>query len=67
MMLMVNECRGEGQRWMENVVSQARPEGTLDAERRETLCGGSVSAFSARADYGPPKELELYKLYWMFA
>ena len=67
MMLMVNECRGEGQGWMENVVSQARLEGTLDAEQRETLCGGSVSAFSARADYGPPKELDFYKLNWMCA
>ena len=30
-MLMLNGCRGEGRRWMEDVVSQAGPEGTLDA------------------------------------
>ena len=53
-MLMLNGCRGEGRRWMEDFVSQVDPEGMLDAGQRKTQCGGSVSAFSARADHGPP-------------
>ena len=44
-MLRVNECRGEGRRWMEDVISQAGLEVVLDAEQRKTQCGGSVSAF----------------------
>ena len=47
-MLRVNECRGEGRRWKEDVVSQAGPEVMLDAGQRKTQRGGSVSAF-------PPK------------
>ena len=38
------------------VVGQVGPEGALNAWQRETLCGGSISAFSAIADYGPPPD-----------
>ena len=53
-MLMVNECSEEGRRRMEDVVSRAGPEGTLNAGQMETQCGGSVSEFSTQADYGAP-------------
>ena len=47
---------------MEDVVSRACPEGTLDAGQRETQCGDSISVFSAQAGYGPPKVSELDEL-----